>query len=49
MKNMKYSIKLLTKQGLKTEIYDTVQNLKEFEIEMINKHGEYIMLSSNPI
>jgi len=49
MKTMKYEIKLITKQGLKTEIYDTAQELKDFEIEMVKKHGEYIMLSSNPI
>jgi hypothetical protein len=46
---MKYEIKLLTQRGPVKEIYTDTQDLKEFENEMIKKHGEFIMLSSNPI
>ena len=46
---MKYEIKLLTPRGPVTEIYTDTQDLTEFENEMIKKHGEFIMLSSNPI
>lgn len=46
---MKYEIKLLTPRGPVTEIYTDTQELKEFEQQMINKHGQFIMLSSNPI
>lgn len=46
---MKYEIKLLTPRGPVTEIYTDTQELKEFEQQMIDKHGQFIMLSSNPI
>jgi hypothetical protein len=46
---MKYEIKLLTPQGPKTEIYTDTQDLTEFNKQMIDKHGQFIMLSSNPI
>lgn len=52
---MKYEIKLLTPRGPVTEIYtddinsDNFQTIAEFELEMKNKHGDFIMLSSNPI
>jgi hypothetical protein len=46
---MKYEIKLLTPRGPVTEIYTDTQDLKEFEQQMIDKYGQFIMLSSNPI
>lgn len=46
---MKYEIVILTRKGPVKEIYTDTQDLKEFEQEMVNKHGEFIMLSSNPI
>ena len=46
---MKYEIKLLTPRGPVTEIYTDTQDLTEFEQQMITKHGQFIMLSSNPI
>lgn len=46
---MKYEIKLLTPRGPVKEIYTDTQDLKEFEQQMIDKYGQFIMLSSNPI
>lgn len=46
---MKYEINLLTPRGPVKEIYTDAQDLTEFEADMINKHGSFIMLSSNPI
>lgn len=46
---MRYEIKLITPRGSVTEIYTDNQDLKEFETQMITKHGEFIMLSSNQI
>ena len=46
---MKYEIKLFTPLGTVTEIYTDTQDLTEFNKQMITKHGQFIMLSSNPI
>lgn len=52
---MKYEITLLTKKGPVKEIYtddinsDNFQTIAEFEQDMVKKHGEFIMLSSNQI
>lgn len=46
---MKYSIKLLTRSGQVTEVYTDTQDLKEFEQQMFNKYGTFVMLSSNKI
>lgn len=46
---MRYEIKLLTPLGPVTEIYTDTQDLTEFNKQMINKYGQFIMLSSNPI
>jgi hypothetical protein len=45
----KYKIVLLTKQGLKTEIYTTDKDLKQFETEMVQKYGTFITYESNLI
>ena len=45
----KYKIVLLTKQGLKTEIYTTDKDLKQFETEMVKKYGTFITQSSKLI
>ena len=46
---MRYQIELLTKSGPITEIYIDTQNLQEFVKQMIDKHGEFVMLSSEAI
>jgi len=45
----KYKIVLLTKQGLKTEIYSTDKDLKQFESEMVKKYGTFTTYTSNLI
>ena len=45
----KYKIVLLTKEGLKTEIYSTDKDLKQFETEMVQKYGTFITYESNLI
>ena len=45
----KYKIVLLTQSGLKTEIYTDNQPLQEFQQQMVEKYGTFIMQSSNEI
>lgn len=45
----KYKIVLLTKQGLKTEIYTTDKDLKQFETEMVKKYGTFTTYTSDLI
>ena len=45
----KYKIVLLTPQGLKTEIYTTDKDLKQFETEMVKKYGTFTTYTSNLI
>jgi len=45
----KYKIVLLTQSGLKTEIYTDNQSLQEFQQQMVEKYGTFIMQSSNEI
>jgi len=45
----KYKIVLLTQSGLKTEIYTDNQSLQEFQQQMAEKYGTFIMQSSNEI
>ena len=45
----KYKIVLLTKQGLKTEIYTTDKDLKQFETELVKKYGTFTTYTSNLI
>ena len=45
----KYKIVLLTTQGLKTEIYTTDKDLKQFETEMVQKYGTFTTYTSNLI
>lgn len=45
----KYKIILFTQQGLKTEIYSTDKDLKQFETEMVQKYGTFITYESNLI
>lgn len=45
----KYKIVLFTPQGIKTEIYSTETELKDFENEMVKKYGTFIMQSSKLI
>lgn len=45
----KYEIVIFTPVGLKTEIYSDSQDLKEFEQQMIDKYGTFILQSSNEI
>ena len=45
----KYKIVLLTKQGLKTDIYTTDKDLKQFETEMVKKYGTFTTYTSNLI
>lgn len=35
--------------GQVTEVYTDTQDLKEFEQQMFNKYGTFVMLSSNKI
>jgi len=44
-----YKITLLTARGSVTENYTTNQDLKDFEAEMFNKHGQFIMLKAEEI
>jgi len=45
----KYKIVLLTPQGLKTEIYTTDEDLKQFEAEMVKKYGTFTTYESKLI
>jgi hypothetical protein len=45
----KYEIVLLTTQGLKTEIYNTSQPLKEFQKQMIDKYKTFTTYTSKLI
>ncbi|HOV89029.1 MAG TPA: hypothetical protein PLB74_03180 [Candidatus Paceibacterota bacterium] len=45
----KYKIVLFTPQGIKTEIYSTETELKDFESEMVKKYGTFITQSSKLI
>lgn len=44
-----YEIILLTSQGLKTEIYNTLQPLKDFETSMIEKYNTFTTYTSKLI
>ena len=44
-----YKIVLFTPQGIKTEIYSTETELKDFESEMVKKYGTFITQSSKLI
>jgi hypothetical protein len=44
-----YKIVLLTPQGIKTETYTDTQPLNEFEAQMVDKYGTFILQSSNKI
>ena len=45
----KYKIVLFTPQGIKTEIYSTETELKDFESEMVKKYGTFTTYTSNLI
>jgi hypothetical protein len=52
---MKYAIQLMTPTGIKTEIYtddpqsDDFKTLQEFEQDMVNKYGTFVMIKATEI
>lgn len=47
---MKYEIKILTKSGPVTEVFNpSFETLERFEYRMINKYGTFVMLNAKQI